>query len=158
MKHFLSKILLIFIFITTTNCGFKVVNKPELKNIYFKEISSSGDKRVNFKIKNFLLNNSNLKGDNTLHINLESKLKKIIKEKNINNENKKYEITLVVNFTIDFISKEKQINFQSSVKGDYIVGKYNSITLNNEKTLIENLIENVSEDILNTIRLNLDDI
>ena len=42
----------IFIF---TGCGFKVIKKSELINFSIAEIDTSGDKRINYKLKNKLL-------------------------------------------------------------------------------------------------------
>ena len=47
-----------FKFILTTSCGFKVLDKNELNNFSFNKITASGDKRVNFKIKNKLMSQS----------------------------------------------------------------------------------------------------
>ena len=43
------------IFFFTTSCGFKVVNKSEIYNFNIKEIITTGDKRINYKIKNKLI-------------------------------------------------------------------------------------------------------
>ena len=48
-------ILLIIIFLITSSCGFKVINQSELVNFSIAEIITSGDKRINYKIKNKLL-------------------------------------------------------------------------------------------------------
>ena len=41
----------IFIF---TGCGFKVIKKSELINFSIAEIDTSGDKKINYKLKNKL--------------------------------------------------------------------------------------------------------
>ena len=38
-----------------SSCGFKVLNKSELSNFNVKELITSGDKRINYKIRNELL-------------------------------------------------------------------------------------------------------
>tara|TARA_B100000886_G_scaffold314345_1_gene251578 strand:- start:289 stop:453 length:165 start_codon:yes stop_codon:yes gene_type:complete len=37
--------------ILLTNCGFEIIDKRELLNFNIKEISISGDKRINFELK-----------------------------------------------------------------------------------------------------------
>ena len=46
--------LLIF-FISTTSCGFKVLDKSQNKIFLIQEIQISGDNRINYKIKNRFL-------------------------------------------------------------------------------------------------------
>ena len=58
MKKKITKSCLILIFIITTSCGYKVLDNQGSENYNIKEIKTSGDKRVNFKIKNSLLINS----------------------------------------------------------------------------------------------------
>ena len=54
------KITLYLIFFTAlTNCGYKVVNQSDLNNFDIIEITTTGDKRIGYKIKNKLLFNSN---------------------------------------------------------------------------------------------------
>ena len=53
----MKKIIFIasFIFLSlTTACGFKVVKHSELKNFDIAEIITTGEKRINYKIKNKL--------------------------------------------------------------------------------------------------------
>ena len=40
------------VFLFTTSCGFKVLDKSENNNFSVQEIRSSGEIRINFKIKN----------------------------------------------------------------------------------------------------------
>ena len=47
-----SLFLTLIIFFLTNNCGFKIVNKGEIYNFDINEIITSGDNRINFKIKN----------------------------------------------------------------------------------------------------------
>ena len=58
IKHFF-----ILAFLLITSCGFKVFNQNELNNFNIVKITTNGDKRINFKIKNNLVsqtqNNTN---------------------------------------------------------------------------------------------------
>ena len=97
MKKIITKSFLLLFFYLTVNCGFKVINETENSKFSIKEIQTSGDKRINFKIKNNLLAFSTKNNENNLRVNLVSKKTKNIKEKNIKNEITKYQIALNIN-------------------------------------------------------------
>ena len=158
MKQIITKSFLFLFLFATVNCGFKVINESEKNNFSIQEIKTSGNKRINFKIKNNLLNYSKKNNQNILLIDLSTKKTKNIKEKNIKNEITKYEISLNVNIKFNLINSDTNYKINLSNKGNYLVAKSYSTTLNNEKKLIDNLIENISEKILKKISLKLDDI
>lgn len=79
-------LLLLLTFVIFSACGYKIVNINELRNFEIKELLSSGDKRVNFLIKNELLLKKNKNFIKKIKVNLETKKTKEIKEKNIQNE------------------------------------------------------------------------
>ena len=58
MKQLITKFFLLLFFLLTVNCGFKVINESEKNNFTIQEIKTSGNKRINFKIKNNLLSHS----------------------------------------------------------------------------------------------------
>jgi len=61
MRQILVKSSLILLLLTTVNCGFKVINESEKNEFSIENIKTSGEKRINFKIKNDLLNYSKKK-------------------------------------------------------------------------------------------------
>ena len=158
MKKIITKSFLFLILFATVNCGFKVINEAENNSFSIQEIKTSGDKRINFKIKNNLLNYTKKNSQNILIINLNTKKTKNIKEKNIQNEITKYEITLDVSLEFNLINGDTNYKIDLSNKGDYLVADSYSTTLNNEKKLTNDLIENISEKILKKISLKLNDI
>jgi outer membrane lipopolysaccharide assembly protein LptE/RlpB len=158
MKKIITKSFLFLFLLTTVNCGFKVINESEKNKFSIQEIKTSGDKRINFKIKNNLLNYSKKNNQNILLINLSTKKTKNIKEKNIKNEITKYEISLDANVKFNLINSDKNYKINLSNKGNYLVADSYSTTLNNEKKLIDDLIKNISEKILKKISLKLNDI
>jgi len=158
MKQIITKSFLFLFLFATVNCGFKVINQSEKNKFSIQKIKTSGDKRINFKIKNTLLNYSKKNNQNILLIDLSTKKTKNIKEKNIKNEITKYEISLNVNIKFNLINSDTNYKINLSNKGDYLVAESYSTTLNNEKKLIDNLIENISEKILKKISLKLNDI
>ena len=140
-----------------SSCGFKVLNKSELSDFNIKELATSGDKRINYKIRNDLLTFNKVDSANILKIELNSKKEKIIKEKNIKNQITKYQIKVNVNMNLNIINRgiKEKINF--STEGSYNVAENNSSTRNNEKKLVENLVSNISQKILDKIISRVND-
>ena len=158
MKRIITKSFLFLFLFTTVNCGFKVINESDNNQFLIQEINTSGDRRINFKIKNNLLNYSKEDNPNILIINLSSKKNKNIKEKNIKNEITKYEISLNVDVKFSLINSDTSYKLNLSNSGSYLVADSYSTTLNNEKKLVDDLIENISEKIQKKISLQLNDI
>ena len=77
MKNF----ILLVIFTLVIGCGFKVVNKSQSMNFNLKEINTSGENRINYKLKNkLLIFNQNENNYKSYNINLKTdKIKKLKK-------------------------------------------------------------------------------
>ena len=146
------------IFLLTNNCGFKVVNKSEIYNFDINKFITSGDNRVNFKIKNNVIFNSKKSEKKLVDIYLDTKKSKEVKEKNINNEITKYQITITSTVKVMELINEKVFSFTIVKTGDYSVASQYSQTLANEKKLIDVLTDDVTDDILDKIVLKLDDL
>ena len=157
MKKNLNKIFLILFLFLTSSCGYKVLNNSEINNFNMVQIKSSGDQRINFKIKNILTVNSSKNKENSLIMELNTKKEKKVKEKNIKNEITKYEILLSSRVKLNFLENNIEKEFTVTSTGDYIVGNKYSTTLSNEKRLISNLTEDLSKKIINNINLVLND-
>ena len=143
-----KKIILIFILFTIFSaCGFKVVNQDKLRNFNIEKIVASGDKKINYFIKNKLKINRNIKNKKLITLNLNTKKTKSIKEKNIRNEITKYEIKILVDIKFTILGENKVGSFALVDTGDYDVSKIHSQTLNNEKNLIKILTENISDEL-----------
>ena len=149
--------LVFLIFLLTNNCGFKIVNKSEIYNFDINEIITSGDNRINFKIKNNLIFNSKKNDKKLVDIYLDTKKSKEVKEKNINNEITKYQIEL---FTVrgKSLLMRRYLLFQSQKTGDYSAASQYSQTLTNEKKLIDVLTDDTINNIPDKIVLKLDDL
>ena len=154
MRRFIINIFLIFGMLITLSCGFKVLNKSQVNDFKIKEVKASGDKRINFKIKNNLLISDSESSNNIIIINLNTKKIKNVKEKNIKNEVTKYQIILEADIQLNLLGAEKKSLIKLSSSGDYLVARNYSTTINNEKQLIDNLVENLSEKILDEINLD----
>ena len=154
MKRILSIIILIFL----TSCGFKVVNVSEQNNFTIINLSSEGDKRINYIIKNRIQSGSREDSANRIVVDLITTKKKNVKEKNIKNEVTKYEILITINVKFSSEDNEKKYEFTKKSKNDYSVSTQFSQTRNNEKRMTELLSEKLAEEILTEIRKKINDI
>ena len=77
MKQLITKFFLLLFFLLTVNCGFKVINESERSQFSIQEIKTTGDKRINFKIKNNLLNLSKKDNENVISLSVDTKKTKI---------------------------------------------------------------------------------
>ena len=147
----LKLITISILLILLTNCGFKIIDKRELINFNIKEISANGDRRINFELKNKLSDYNNPNSSKVIKIELNTKKDKSIKEKNIKNEITKYQIKVIVNVKLIRTDNINNLEFSVERKGDYVVADKFSQTLNNEKKLIRNISEKISNDIIDEI-------
>lgn len=150
-------LLLVVFFVSITSCGFKIIDRSNL-NYDIAEITTTGEKRINFKIKNKLLFNSSENNKKLLNIDIKSKKIKSIKEKNIKNEVTKYELKIEVFVTFSELNSLEKNKFNIQVSGDYDVANQFSQTLTNEKRIIETLTDKIAEKITDNLILKVNDI
>ena len=153
----IKKLITAFSIFLTAGCGYKVINKAEQSNYSISNISSTGDRRINYILKNNLSLNSKNNSKNVLNLELNSKKTKTVKEKNIQNQITKYKISITVNAKLNLINNEKIYSINSSNNGDYVVSKNQSSTISKEKSLIRNIVENISNDIEDKISAIVND-
>ena len=148
------KKLFFFLFLLSS-CGFKVVTNTN--NYKFDDIIVSGDKRVNYTLKNKLISSSDTKSNNVIKLNILTDKEKIIKEKNISNKVTKYEIK--INAVVDFFFIKNGIKDSLTIvkTGFYDVGTRYSETLNNEKKLTNLLIDSLTKEIIKNLNIKLND-
>jgi len=154
----MKKLISTIIFVILSGCGFKVINISELNNFSIVDINSSGDKKINYIIKNNILFENKKNQANQIIINLNTKKNKNVKERNIKNEIVKYNITINANVAFKEIIKETDYNFTITKNGSFSTASQNSTTRNNEKNLISILTKDLANEILAEIRLKLNDI
>jgi len=149
-------LILFCLMIFTTNCGFKVVDRSKLINFDIVDVSSVGEKKINFNLKNKLMSNSYNNNNTQLRIKLNTTKKKSIKEKNIKNEITKYQIEIIASLEFEIINTKKKSNFLVKRISEYNVADQYSQTLDNEKKLIKILTNSLSDDIYDEliIRVN----
>ena len=93
----MKKILLVFFLsLLIFGCGYKVVDKSNLRNFYISKITNTGDNRINFKIKNKLLFSNPENKQKPLSLTIYTNKRKNIHEKNEKNEITKYKIDVEI--------------------------------------------------------------
>jgi len=154
----IKNLLKVFLIFTLTGCGFKVINPSELNKFSISEVTTEGDYRINNRIKNKLLFNSNVNDKRLISIRLNTSKNKFVKEKNIKNEITKYQVKIIVKVMFIEVGKNEEHKLTLSKSGNYDIGAQHSQTLNNEKNLIKLLTNNISEQILEELSGKLNDI
>ena len=107
----MKKIFVISCLLILSGCGYKIVNLSELNNYGVNNFDFVGDKRINFIVKNRILNNTNDNSTNRIDLSLKTTKKRTIKEKNIKNEITKYQIKITANISYVITPGEKRGNF-----------------------------------------------
>ena len=152
LKILLSLTVCILVF----GCGFKVVDQNSFKEYKILSTEITGDKRVSYLLFNKLkIGNKN--SPKTIKINVATEKAKKIKEKNIQNEITKYEVTISAKIIFEVIDSNNNGEFNITKKGDYNVTDRHSETLNNEKKLINNLVNDIADQLFDNLRVRLDD-
>ena len=153
-KNFILFIAVMFI----ANCGFKVLDKSQLQNLQIESLETQGDKKTSFLIKSnlqkFFINNES--GEKIFLI-LKTNKTKTIKEKNLKNQIKKYEISLSTNININYLDKIKNKNFKILVNGSYDVSDNHSTTISNQNNLEKNLAKKSADLIIKELILKIND-
>ena len=140
-----------------SSCGYQVVDKKE-QTFNILEINTSGEKRINFKLKNKLISFKKESGKNLIILEINSKKTKLVKEKNIKNQITKYEINLEVKVNYRKSNTTKMNSFIIKQNGTYNVSSQHSKTLNNEKKLIDLLINDISEKVIDQLVVKFNDL
>ena len=151
----MKKILIFFVLIGLVGCGFKVVQDNQFNEYYVAQINTTGDSKINFRIKIKILSSSVNDNKSPIIINLKTLKQKSIKEKNIKNEVTKYDIKIEVSVEIKRINSAKINNFQLTKTGSYSVVDRLASTKINENRLIKNLSIDIAEDIKKQLSLIL---
>lgn len=149
IRKFISSFVLALMLV---GCGYKVVNKSQGNSYKITEITFSGEKKINHKIKNKLLFSSSKSSENEFIIELNTKKTRSIKEKNINNEVTKYKLVIKAEIIYNLLGSTNKGSFDIQRSGDYKVSSQRIGTLNNEKKMSENLSDQIFKQI--SVQLN----
>ena len=141
-----------------TSCGFKIIDQSKLKNFKIQDIIVTGEKRINYKLKNKLLSQSNSTNNRSIIVELVTSRVKRVNEKNIKNEITKYQLEVTVNIKFYETNNKVPNNITVVESGNYLVSKKYSQTLNNENKLIEILTERIANNITNNLVQKFNDL
>ena len=154
-KNLYFSIILLLIF---SGCGYQVVDKKKLQTFNILEINTTGEKRINFKLKNKLLAFKKENSKELIILDINSKKNKSVKDKNIKNQITKYQINLDIEVNYRKSNETKMNSFIVKQNGTYDVSSQHSQTLNNEKKLIDLLINDISEKIIDQLVVKFNDL
>ena len=150
----IKKINIIIIFLFLLNgCGFQNINSIYKNNLIIKKIYITGQQSLIYLFKNELYDLKNGQDEsNGITLDLNVNFKKNIYEKNNKNITTKYAlkvgVDLILKNNLDKIFKRK--TFQKTE--NYNVGSNTTISINNEKRLLENLTKSLVKDIRNFLQ------
>lgn len=148
-------LIYISILLLTVGCGYKVVNQSNLSDYNLLNIEISGSPRIDYTIKNQLLNKSSKKSNNLISLEIKTSKKTIIKNKNIKNEVTDYELIIQADVKYKINNKESKIII---VETDvYKVNDQRLNTINNEKNLTNLLTNKIVEKILSNLNREIND-
>ena len=148
----------IILFFICSSCGYQVVDKKKLQTFNILEINTTGEKRINFKLKNKLLAFKKENSKELIILDINSKKNKSVKDKNIKNQITKYQINLDIEVNYRKSNETKINSFIVKQNGTYDVSSQHSQTLNNEKKLIDLLINDISEKIIDQLVFRFNDL
>jgi hypothetical protein len=154
MKKNKILVLLLTVLFLTSSCGYKALNVDN-NNFKIDKIKITGNKRAGFQIKNQILSYTKKNSNRVFNLEINLKKNKLIKEKDITNKVTKYNLQIEVDVDILIKSTSSISKFSKVFLAEYLVAKSHSATIQNEKTALENLSENIAENIINHINLNL---
>ncbi len=146
MKKFkLNKILLFLIsFNLLLSCGYQPVLNKDNRNFSISKFNLEGNKRIAGLLKNNLISVKN--AVNIIELNIKSDKKTAVSNKNQSGKVLTYSITLTFEITA---SENKNILFSKvfTKSQNYSASDVHSDTLNNEKKVVESLIENIASEL-----------
>jgi len=147
-------IKIIFILISSIiliSCGYTRINQNEKLLIHIQNINIIGNKKISYKLKNNILIISNVNAKKKYAIEIQIKKKKQSKIKNTTGKTTRYNLSLSADIILKDINNLKKSNKSFIRNGDYDVANNYSDTVNNENNILKNLIEQLSDDIINFI-------
>ena len=157
MKYTKKLLSILSVLFFTYSCNYKPLLLNDLSSYDIIEVKTTGEKRIGHKIKNQIKTSSSNQGTPLL-LEMDIKENKSISEKNIKNKITKYQIRLIVDVSIINLENSDRKKFSVVKSGEYASKSRHSTNLQNEKNLINILINDLSSEILKEIFLQLSDI
>ena len=152
-----KNIKILFFLISTillTSCGFQKISQNKAL-IHFKNINTTGENRIAYKLKNSILLVSNEMATTAYDVDIEVIKKKSNKIKNDKGKITRYSLNVSAIVNFNNINTQEIINRSFTESTDYNIGQNHSQTKNNEVTATQILIDQLSESMLNFITLTI---
>ena len=150
-------LIIIFLFYS---CGFKALDYQAVKELRISEISTKGNKNINFILSNDLkqLFSDSINVKKQIKIDIDTKEEKRIREKNKKNEITKYEISIKTKLSVSSDINDLNFSMDLEKKGEYQVNQKNIKTIQNEKKARKDIVSSLSDEIFEQILLKLNDL
>ena len=157
MNNFFLRYLTIFSVIMLSACSYKPIFSENNYNFEINEKMFNGDKYINRIIKNKLdlVKKENEQGKKKYNLSINTNKKKIIVSKDSKGDPLKFDLIVTTYFEINYQGKllfKKEVVKNKIYNNDVDKFKLEQ----NEKIILENLSEKISETIISSI-INLDD-
>jgi len=153
MRKIKSITIFSIILILLTSCSYQNMNSKDQKKFNVQEFDITGDNRASFIIQKKIQRFSNENNENRIKLSIKLNKDKSIHEKNIQNKVTKYSLTLSANVRIIELNSAKEMRRNFTVKRIYDVQDNYSDTVNNLKEANNTLINIISDEILDQLRI-----
>ena len=157
MNNFFLKYLAVFFILTLTACSYKPIFSESNYNFEINEIIFSGERYINRIIKNKLDLIKNEKNQNKKKYDLliQTNKEKLIVSKDSKGDPLKFDLIVTTYFEINY--ERRLLLRKEIIKNNVYNNDVDKFKLEqNEKIILENISEKISENIISSI-INLDD-
>ncbi|MDC0426742.1 hypothetical protein OAM08_02010 [Pelagibacteraceae bacterium] len=135
-------------------CGFKPLHQKFINKIYIQDIEITGERKAAYILENNILLFSNESSKNRFAINIQLTKDKKSKIKNKAGKVTRYGLLLTANMELKNLNDNRIIKKTFSQNGNYDVAKIYSNTISNENNITKNMIDIISNDIINFITIS----
>jgi len=150
MKKQTNIVSIIIFSILLTSCGFKKINDRQ-NQIHIQNINITGKKSTIYVLKNNILLISDKNSSTKFMIEMKTTESKAIKIKNISGKTTRYNLSINADLILKNVNSLKELNKSFSKNYDYEVATNHSSTIENEKNARKNLINQLSDAVINFI-------
>ena len=154
MNIFKTLILtLLLIHLLVSSCSYQKKNATKQKKFYIQEFEVTGEAKESFIIQKKIQRFSNKNSENRIKIIIDLTKKRSIKEKNIQNKVIKYNLSLSADVKIIELNSTREVSRNFTANQTYNVEDSYSGTVNNSKDANNSLINTISDEILDQLRI-----
>lgn len=153
MRNKIKLAFIIGLIFLLTTCGFKKITQEDAKGIYIQNINVSGERRSAYTIKNNILLISDDKSENKYDIEIKINKQKNNKIKDKTGKTTRYNLTISVDLNLTDINNNTKIKKKFTRDRDYDVVLLHSETISNEQKATKNIIQRLSQDVVNYLKL-----